>query len=202
MVRYRRIELVVLTVALTAVFTQMSTIVLRAALAPPAIVESDAPVTVRLAPGAPRLTRASRPAYQEWQTMEAVGAFAVSEDGAWGRTHGYASMAAARRDAIATCAPFTDLQCRVYATRAPDGLHDHPGFIAHARNRATLAAYRAKPMIRAFAIAPNGATGWSWGYGSHAEAASRALAACRASTEHRVRGRAEDTDCVLVRVDY
>ena len=180
MIRYRRAELVLLMLALTATFALMSGIILQAAVPRVDLVAVKGPGVVRIERGVslpddPKV----RQALWGWEAHDFIGAFAVSPAGQWHYTFGYSNMAIARAKARSLCSAKGPERCRIYATLAPDGFHDHDGFIASESTQRGVALYLAGGPFRAFAVSPYGFWGVAYDHANPLAAIGHALGQCR-----------------------
>ena len=203
MTRGRDLRLILLAAGLALVLAAMAAVALTLFkgrwLAMP-----DTPATVRVTEGAPPLTHPeTRAAFDRWRTELAVGVFAVSpstED--YFHAAGYVTLDAARRVALLECGRIAGAACRIYATLAPAGYHDHDGPIANEVLRADLATTAARPGFRAVAISTYGYWGMSWNHDTPFAAIRKALAECRgAQAKMPLRDDIPDT-CAIYRLGY
>ncbi len=201
---YRRLELVVLTCILTAVFAAMSSILLHAASPTPRLLVVAAPTTVlRYSADGMTVPYKTQKVFDDWADgHDHMGAFAASAGGAWGRTTGFADIGVARDHAVALCQKHSKTPCYVVATMAPEGYHAYTGLVASSAFKVELLRYMSQEQFRALAVSSSGDWGRAWGYASPALAAAEALKRCQvAQLESTARGQPK-TVCQLVRLTF
>lgn len=118
---------------------------------------------------------------REMQLDGHFGAFARSPNGAWAWTAGYNAMSAARADALSMCNgdDLSGSGCTVVFELLPVGAAPMVGDKTLTIDAADeLAQHMPRRGASAFAIAADGTHGHGWGYGTVAQAETRALTEC------------------------
>lgn len=159
-------------------------------------IDTRAVLTVHEAPGqtAPEAARA----FAAWADRGTyTGAFAIGDAGSYGWVDAYNSLAQAEAAALAYCAQQGE-NCRLAATLTPvtpgpDGLQ------LRADNRQGYHDHLDRPGYAAWAVSPNGATGWSASHSTGFEARARAIDECELASS-RLPDFLPAAPCVVVSV--
>lgn len=143
------------------------------------------------------MTMVQRGEIEAWRKKSRhFGAFAIGTAGAWGSTWGYNDVDAAEQRALGNCGG-TSKSCRVVARMVPTR-EPVDGELAVSRSTATrFLEYSDYGGAKAFAIAPTGASGWSWSALTRTRAKARALARCE---EQLAEGSVQPQDRPVCRV--
>lgn len=109
-----------------------------------------------------------------WKKKASKGAFALGKDGSCGTSWGVKSLAEARKKALENCGKRTS-GCKVIQEHASN----KGDWTSNDICKRSLAGWQGQKGRGSFALAQNGACGWSYGYKTSSQARNRALQECR-----------------------